>query len=86
MTTVQFTTVHARSTPATRIAGILSGAWHAVRGWRARKATVEILQSLDGRTLRDIGVDRSEIESIVYGKRDGGKRWYDANWRRCYRL
>ena len=81
MTTAQFTTVRNPSTPVARIAGVLKGIWHAYRKWRARKATIEILQGLDRRTLRDIGVDPSEIESIVYDRRGEGRRWYDANWR-----
>ena len=42
--------------------------WHTYLGRRAKRATVNILQSLDARTLKDIGIDPSEIESLVYGK------------------
>jgi uncharacterized protein YjiS (DUF1127 family) len=35
------------------------------RTWRRRQAAVYELQSLDDRSLRDIGVGRSEIESVV---------------------
>jgi uncharacterized protein YjiS (DUF1127 family) len=34
---------------------------------RQRDAAEAVLQGLDSRTLRDIGVDRSEITSLVYG-------------------
>jgi len=34
---------------------------------RRREAEEAILQGLDNRTLRDIGFDRSEIKSLVYG-------------------
>jgi uncharacterized protein YjiS (DUF1127 family) len=43
-------------------------AWAAYWSARARRATVLMLRSLDGRTLKDIGIDRSEIESVVYGQ------------------
>ena len=52
-----------------------SGPAHSLRRWwgalwtrRAQRASVHLLSSLDDRTLQDIGVNRSEIESIVYAK------------------
>lgn len=45
-------------------------AWATYWSGRAQRATVLMLQSLDGRTLKDIGVDRSEIKSVVYGRPD----------------
>lgn len=62
-----------------------AAAW-ARRGWRAhwerraRKATVLILHSLDDRTLHDIGIAPSEIESCVYGKDGDRRRRYSATW------
>jgi uncharacterized protein YjiS (DUF1127 family) len=42
--------------------------WKAYWAARAQRASVRLLSSLNDRTLQDIGVDRSEIESIVYAK------------------
>lgn len=39
--------------------------WHAYWVRRAQKATIWMLQSLDDRTLHDIGVARCEIEAQV---------------------
>ncbi len=50
-----------------RIAVVAKSAWCAYWDRRARQATVALLQSLDAPTLRDIGINRSEIESVVYG-------------------
>src|SRR5262245_49220222 len=52
-----------------------SGPGHSLRRWwdafwahRAQRVSVRLLSSLDDRTLQDIGVNRSEIGSIVYAK------------------
>ena len=37
------------------------------RGWRRRQAAVFELGSLDDRSLRDLGINRSEIQSVVAG-------------------
>jgi uncharacterized protein YjiS (DUF1127 family) len=55
-------------------------AWRRYWDWRARKATVEILHSLDTRTLRDIGLAPSEIESVVYGNPDDRRHHYYELW------
>jgi uncharacterized protein YjiS (DUF1127 family) len=46
----------------------------AHREERARWQTVRILRALDERTLKDIGIERSEIESLVYRGRSGRGR------------
>jgi uncharacterized protein YjiS (DUF1127 family) len=48
-----------------RVIGAVRRVWCAYRGWRAKRATALVLRSLDARTLRDIGIDSSEIESLV---------------------
>jgi uncharacterized protein YjiS (DUF1127 family) len=42
--------------------------WRAYALWRERGAAVRELHKLDDRTLKDIGVNRSEIEWVVYGQ------------------
>jgi len=46
--------------------------------WRARRETVRILNSVDGATLRDLGI--GDIESEVYGDPDDRMRGYDPCW------
>ena len=47
--------------------GPLSRAWQWYRARVTERTTVQTLRGLDDRTLKDIGMDRSEIESVVYG-------------------
>jgi len=49
------------------IARFLKREWTAYLTHRAKRATVRILRDLDDATLRDIGLGRSEVESVVYG-------------------
>jgi uncharacterized protein YjiS (DUF1127 family) len=87
MTCTQLTTTIHHPIPsaqaATRVSGIIRRWWRAYWDWRARQATVIILQALDERTLRDIGVSPCEIASFVYGKRGERRRGYDETWRRA---
>jgi uncharacterized protein YjiS (DUF1127 family) len=54
--------------------------WGAYWDWRARKATILILHALDRRTLKDIGIDPSEIESLVWSGTCDRRRRYHAAW------
>lgn len=47
-----------------RIASALSAWWRAFRVRRRGRATSRLLYTLSDRTLKDIGIDRSEIASI----------------------
>ena len=49
-----------------RIAGMVAKAFVEVRKQLAIRATVAELRSLDDRTLSDIGLHRSEIDSIAW--------------------
>src|SRR5262245_44911616 len=50
-----------------KAAGFLKRSWDAYWARRAKRATVLMLGALDDRCLHDIGLDRSEIHSVVYG-------------------
>jgi len=47
----------------------LNRLWASYWERRTRRATMAILRSLDDRTLKDLGLHRSEIGSLVYGTR-----------------
>jgi uncharacterized protein YjiS (DUF1127 family) len=64
---------------AVRTGALIRTAWRAYWEWRARKVTILLLRSLDRRTLHDIGIAESEIESLVCGGNDRCRR-YDATW------
>lgn len=72
-----------RRTFAARAAHLVRTAWNAYWERRARRATVLLLRSLCPRTLDDIGIKPSEIESVVYGCDEGRRRRYDPHWRRA---
>jgi uncharacterized protein YjiS (DUF1127 family) len=68
----------ARMTPTDRFSEVARTWWHSYRRRRRQKATVRALQGLDDRTLKDIGLDRSEIESVAgAGCRDERLRYID---------
>ena len=50
-----------------RLSDVLKKRWENYRTWRAKRATVFALHALDDHALKDMGFDRSEIESVVYG-------------------
>jgi uncharacterized protein YjiS (DUF1127 family) len=69
---------HTATSPASRgeyyLSRIIEGLsfwWRTYTVWRNRQLAVNALRKLDDHMLRDIGIDRSEIESVVYtGARD----------------
>jgi uncharacterized protein YjiS (DUF1127 family) len=48
-----------------RLVAIALGTWHRYRAWKRRKSTENALQRLSDRTLRDIGLHRSQILSVA---------------------
>jgi len=47
---------------------LVGGSLSAYVNWRVRRAAVSEISGLDDRVLKDIGVHRSEIESLVYDR------------------
>ncbi len=62
------------------LAQLVQRTWAAYWDWQGRRATVLILQSLDARALKDIGINPSEIHSQVYGKPEERARKYHDGW------
>ncbi len=70
---------------AAPLASALRRWWQAYRENRSRRATAQLLHSLDDRMLADIGFDRSEINSVVFGRYFERVRHYDPPRRRSGR-
>lgn len=54
------------TTAASPHAGLFQGYIAAFRKWRDRKAAIAELHAMEDRALQDIGISRSEIESVIY--------------------
>ncbi len=63
-----------------QLAGLTARTWTTWQQRRAQRKTVRILNGLDSRTLKDIGVTPGEIESVVYGDPHDRTRLYRSNW------
>ena len=58
-------------------ANLLRSLWRGYWARRAQRASILLLSSLDDRTLADIGLARSEIESVVRDKSRQRLRYYE---------
>ncbi|BAT61174.1 hypothetical protein GJW-30_1_03731 [Variibacter gotjawalensis] len=65
---------------ATGILAALYRGWIRYRSWQARRETVRQLSALDRRTLRDLEIMPTEIESLVYAENNDRTHSYDRNW------
>lgn len=65
-----------RTSVTSRITGYAAMAALAAYRWYRRRVTAHKLYELDDRMLKDIGLDRSEIESVVYSTQHQRNRSY----------
>lgn len=65
-----------------RIAALVRQGWRTYWMRRAQRATLLILSSLDERTLHDIGISPSEIESSIYACGDRRRHYVEGWYRR----
>jgi len=63
-----------------RLVQYLGALWRAYWAHRARRASIVLLSSLDDHTLADIGLARSEIESVVREKSKQRLRQFAPDW------
>jgi uncharacterized protein YjiS (DUF1127 family) len=49
--------------------------WKRFSAWKMRRATRTILSSLDDRILKDIGLQRSEINAVLFDLHERTLRW-----------
>jgi uncharacterized protein YjiS (DUF1127 family) len=70
------------SAPGQRLVTRSRRLWRTYWNRRARRATVLMLEALDDRSLKDIGLSRSEIRPVVLGGDADRSRPYDPHWRR----
>ena len=65
---------HTQSSGLHRLGAVVTKAWNGYWEYRANRAAVAMLQSLDAQALRDIGINHGEIELVVYGQREDWHR------------
>lgn len=68
------------SAPAHGLTDAVKRLWTAYWTRKAQRTTVRMLEGLDDKTLRDIGLGRSEIESVVYGGSGERRLHYRTRW------
>ena len=61
-----------------RLSDLGKGAWRAYWRRRSERATIALLHSLKDNVLHDIGIDRSEIESVVRTRSRGRLQRFDG--------
>jgi uncharacterized protein YjiS (DUF1127 family) len=65
---------HAQSSGLHKLGALVTRTWNGYWEYRANRAAVAMLQSLDAQSLRDMGINHGDIESAVYGRREDWRR------------
>jgi len=79
--TLSISTMPSAGSASQGFGGLLKSWWDYYWRQRAKRTAVLMLHSLDDHCLHDIGLDRSEIESVVYGKHGHRRLRYEQDWR-----
>lgn len=53
-----------------RIGRVLQHWWLAYMEWRLTRLTIDLMSRMSDRQLKDLGINRSQIESVARGQRD----------------
>lgn len=77
MASTQFETAAVAARAGRQASSLLRAGAAAVSRWYGRRMAVRYLQTVDDRILKDIGIERSEILSVVYGHGDGVGKYHD---------
>lgn len=75
MTTLTAVTTHKTEQPA--IQSMFSTLAEKARSWRTKRQAVQALQGLSPAMLRDIGIDATEIKSVIYSQPEGRRMTHD---------
>jgi uncharacterized protein YjiS (DUF1127 family) len=67
-----------QSSTTHRLADLSKGLWRVYRRRRSERATINALHALGDSVLHDIGIDRSEIESVVRTRSKGRLQHFET--------
>ena len=68
---------HARR-PFLPVVEVMLRLWHAYWRWRCHEATVRVLQTMDERRLRDIGLDPDDLRSLTQGREVSSRKLFGS--------
>lgn len=68
-----------RASAVASVLSFIAAAPKVIARWNARRQALRQLYMIDGRTLNDIGISRSEINSVIFGGSDGRRRCHEQD-------